>query len=221
MSPLSCVSSAPPRIAYYKRYQRQVLNAGNSLSISVNVSGLPVPAVTWYHNGVLLHSGIACSIKTYETHSSLSVRSVDLSHGGTYKVVADNKAGDTEAEFEVIVLDKPGQPSGPITVTNVTRDSATIEWRKPREVDGVKRYIIERRDSQRPHFVRVAILNASTTTYTATNLMDNIEYYFRIFAENDVGTSKPLEMDFPVKPKVPYGESSWFNSISPLFLFQP
>ena len=43
--------------------------------------------------------------------------------------------------------------------------------------------------------------------FKASRLFEGYEYYFRVIAENQVGTSEPCEMVKPVKAKLPFGES--------------
>ena len=40
-----------------------------------------------------------------------------------------------QPDIEVVVVDKPGIPKGPLSYTNVTQDSVTLSW-NPRTDDG-------------------------------------------------------------------------------------
>jgi titin len=47
--------------------------------------------------------------------------------------------------------------------------------------------------------------NAKDTSYCLQKLVENVDYFFRVSAENKVGISEPLEMDQPITIKSPYG----------------
>lgn len=52
---------------------------------------------------------------------------------------------------------------------------------------------------------KVDTVDASKTSIVATGLSQGKEYFFRIFAENDIGMSKGLESKQAVIPKSPFG----------------
>lgn len=105
------------------------------------------------------------------------------------------------------LVDVPSPPEGPVQVTDLDVDRATLTWLKPKDNGGadIKSYTVERREAGRSMWTRQEIPNASTLTFTAMDLQEGKEYYFRFFAENEVGMSNPLEMDEPVIPKSPFG----------------
>ena len=54
-------------------------------------------------------------------------------------------------------------------------------------------------------FVHVASVNFAALHFKVTRLFEGNEDYFRIFAENQVGSSLPCEMERSVKAKPPCG----------------
>lgn len=44
------------------------------------------------------------------------------------------------------VLDKPGKPEGPITFSNITADTITVEWKPPLDTGNLEltKYILEK-----------------------------------------------------------------------------
>ena len=106
--------------------------------------------------------------------------------------------------------DKPGAPEGPITVSNLTKDSATLTWKPPKDDGGcdLTAYIVERRDAKRNVWTKVATLDGVTLDYKATGLVEGNNYHFRVTAENEVGQSEPLETSAAVVPKSPFGRWS-------------
>lgn len=107
------------------------------------------------------------------------------------------------------LAEKPSKPRGPIDISNITEDHVKLSWKAP-EKDGGSRisaYIVEKCEARRPKWLRVARLAPDNLSVDIDNLIENVDYYFRISAENDVGVSAPLETDKPVIPKSKY--SKW------------
>lgn len=68
-------------------------------------------------------------------------------------------------------------------------------------------YIIEKRDTKRNTWAKVDKVEPGITSYSVQNLVEGVDYYFRITAENSEGLSKPLDSDRPFKPRSPYGRN--------------
>lgn len=66
----------------------------------VVVSGKPIPTLTWYHNDTKLVANYAQEILD---DGSLNIPSVELKHGGVYKLVATNDATTVEQEVQLTV----------------------------------------------------------------------------------------------------------------------
>ena len=89
-------------------------------------------------------------------------------------------------------------------------ETTTISW-KPPKCDGgsrVKAYIIERRDAACNFWTQAGSVDGGKTSYHVPNLTTDQEYYFRVYAENDMGVSEPVTMTAPVKIQSGYGQSS-------------
>ena len=108
----------------------------------------------------------------------------------------------------IFISEPPSKPVGPIKVLDVQKTSAKIQWQPPKDDGGVplKYYLLEKRDASRLKWTRLDKIDASMTTYCAQNLTTGMEYFFRVFAENQVGQSPPLEMDKPILIKSPFGK---------------
>uniref|UniRef100_A0AAY5F0X0 Fibronectin type-III domain-containing protein n=1 Tax=Electrophorus electricus TaxID=8005 RepID=A0AAY5F0X0_ELEEL len=81
-------------------------------------------------------------------------------------------------------------PSAPdnLIVTDVSKDTATLAWTKPRHDGGsrITGYVIEAQKKDSDQWVHVTAIKA--LDYTATDLTENAEYVFRIFAVNSVSS---------------------------------
>lgn len=102
----------------------------------------------------------------------------------------------------------PSKPVGPIKILDIQRTSTTIEWQPPSDDGGspLKAYIIEVKEQTRTTWKKVDRLPADITTYCIQNLTEKTDYLIRVFAENSVGMSEPLETENIVRIKSPYGE---------------
>jgi titin len=86
--------------------------------------------------------------------------------------------------------------------SDLTDKSVTISWKPPKSDGGLplKEYILERRDTKRTTWAPVDKLNPDITSFTVQNLVVGNDYYFRVMAVNEEGTSPPLEGE-PVRPQ--------------------
>lgn len=69
---------------------------GNSITLVCEVSGVPVPQITWVKNGTEVQKG----------GKSYTIQSVVRSDSGSYTCVATNIAGEAKATSQLIVRGK-------------------------------------------------------------------------------------------------------------------
>jgi hypothetical protein len=108
----------------------------------------------------------------------------------------------------LLLTDVPSPPQGPLETTDLTADSVTLHWKPPKDDGGVDltAYIIERRDTKpRAVWTKVGSVDGVTLDFKVTGLQEEVEYLFRVSAENEVGISEPLEKDEAAAPKSPFG----------------
>ena len=104
-------------------------------------------------------------------------------------------------------LDLPGPTSKP-KVNDITRESCKLSWRAP-EVDGgsaVIGYNVERTCCDVIRWFRVNQEVVKDVTYTATNLSEGTEYFFRISAVNSAGNGPAGDKSDRVLAKDPWGK---------------
>lgn len=115
------------------------------------------------------------------------------------------------------IVGKPSKPTGPITVSDIQKTSATIEWKPPQSDGGLplKGYVVELKEARKTMWKKVDKLTPDITSLCIQNLNENADYYFRVFAENSAGFSEALEMDKAVLIKSPFGKKLQnFHSIA-------
>lgn len=90
----------------------------------------------------------------------------------------------------------------------MTRDSATFQWEPPSQDGGSKitGYIIERREEGKKSWMYVGRNDADNLSFSATGLTENMDYYFRVYAENKYGRSDALQSEIPIIPKRVFGK---------------
>lgn len=181
------------------------VKAGLSLTVEAQFVGSPEPTVNWeMKDGQPISEQLIVNTKHGET--SVFFPSAKRSDSGNYVLKLSNEVGETSGTFEVIVLDKPSPPKGPVEVSNVTKDSCTLSWQPPEDDGGaeVSNYVVEKRDTQSNTWVPVSAFVPGTTV-TVPKLVEGHEYEFRIMAENIHGQSAPLSTETPVLAKDPFG----------------
>jgi hypothetical protein len=62
----------------------------------------------------------------------LVCRAAEKGDQGKYAVTLKNPKGSDTAQINVVVLDKPGAPEGPLEVSKVTPESCKLAWHAPK-----------------------------------------------------------------------------------------
>ncbi|XP_078700696.1 titin-like [Branchiostoma floridae x Branchiostoma belcheri] len=205
-----------------------VIKAGRPLRLEATYGGRPTPKVSWLKEGVRmdpdehLHFELTQTFTTvvcdkalrsdtgkYTTFTTVVCDKALRSDTGKYTVTAINEAGRAKGSVNVEVIDIPGPCTEPWDFSNCTRDSVDISWGVPEDDGGTRitNYILERRDTSKPKWQTVTP-NALKTKFTATQLLENHTYEFRVSAENRCGAgptikSKPIKIQLPFGPPGP------------------
>jgi len=96
-----------------------------------------------------------------------------------------------------------------------------LSWEPPTNTGGtdITGYVIEKRDAKRNTWATGQNVNGQTTTFAVEKLLEGNEYYFRVSAQNDIGTSEPAVLDEATIAKSPYG--TYIVFISYFIIHQP
>ena len=73
---------------------------GQTVLLTVEVTGSPQPKLTWYHNG---EEVVADYSRELAEDGSLTLPSAEAKHSGVYQLVAQNPAGKKEREVKLSV----------------------------------------------------------------------------------------------------------------------
>lgn len=101
---------------------------------------------------------------------------------------------------------KPSPPGVPF-ITEVGGDFVNLSWEKP-ESDGGSRiqgYWVEKHEVGSDTWQRVNASPCIPTQINIANLIEDRQYEFRVFAQNEAGLSLPSYAASPVKIKDPLG----------------
>lgn len=101
--------------------------------------------------------------------------------------------------------DRPSPPEGPLEVSDVTKESAVLTWKTPKDDGGcpIKYYLIEKMDTSRATWMEAG--QSTGLSYKVLRLVHHKTYQFRVIAVNEIGDSDPLEKEEGVTAKDPFG----------------
>ncbi|KAK2569595.1 Receptor-type tyrosine-protein phosphatase delta [Acropora cervicornis] len=145
--------------------------------------GLPHPAILWERDGQSYSSAET-------TYGKLVIPNIQKS--GMYTCVAENHFGRTRASAYVTVRKLPFTPSRP-TASEITPHTITITWRPGVGGPPVKSFTVYHRTKSSSDWTVVTGI-AGRDSLTLENLKPYTTYQFRVFALNEVGTSKPSSL---------------------------
>ncbi|KRY50894.1 Twitchin [Trichinella britovi] len=176
---------------------------GSPLSINVSYSAVPNGTVTWTKGSEILLSNDHLNVEQNENIAVVSTKSCVRSDSGIYTVVVQNSLGSDSATIRVTVFDRPSPPLGPIIHSDITPESCVLSWLSPKDDGGspVTNYVIEKCTTDQPdNWERVSSF-VRGLRYEVIGLVPKASYKFRIRAQNEYGTSDPLESDLPIVTK--------------------
>uniref|UniRef100_A0A8C2FHK8 Titin n=1 Tax=Cyprinus carpio TaxID=7962 RepID=A0A8C2FHK8_CYPCA len=182
------------------------VQVGQDLKIEARISGHPKPTITWTKDGSVLKQTTRVNVADTAHHTTLTIKDATREDGGMYNIAVANVLGQAEATVEIIILEKPGPPTGPVRIDEVSAESITLSWDPPTYTGGcqISNYVVQKRDTTTTNWVVVSA-TVARTTLKVSNLKTGAEYQFRIFAENRYGKSYGIDSD-PVLAQYPFKE---------------
>jgi len=190
-----------------------MVKAGRNQKWVVDVSGEPAPTLTWILKNETLVNNERVKIENIDYQTTLTITGAIRKDTGVYTLVAENTSGKDEATLEFTVLGKPESPQGPLEVTDITKKSCKLKWKKPEDDGGspVTEYEVEKMDVATGKWVRVCRVPAKDSlkepSVDITNLEPGKEYKFRVTAVNKEGDSEPLTTTKSIIAKNPFGKN--------------
>lgn len=182
------------------------VKAGSNLKIEIPLSGKPLPKVSLSKDGQVLKSTMRFNSDMTTDSLILFLRESVASDTGRYDITASNSSGTTKSFVNIVVLDRPSPPVGPIEMYDVTEDSVNLKWLPPAYDGGspITNYIVLKRETTTANWKEVSSAVARCTI-KIMKLITGIEYQFRIRAENRFGISEHIDSQ-TVTVSLPYSE---------------
>uniref|UniRef100_A0A8C6X0A5 Titin n=1 Tax=Naja naja TaxID=35670 RepID=A0A8C6X0A5_NAJNA len=182
------------------------VQVGHDLKIEIPIFGRPKPTISWTKDGIPLKQTTRVNVIDSPSLTILNIKETNKEDNGIYEIAVANVVGQKSASIEIITLDKPDPPKGPVKFEDISAESVTLSWNPPVYTGGcqVTNYIVHKRDTTTTSWEVVSV-TVARTTLKVTKLKTGSEYQFRIFAENRYGQSFALESE-PVVAQYPYKE---------------
>lgn len=185
------------------------IKAGQPIRLDVKVTGEPPPTKVWFLNKERLdqpRNDITIDNEDYRT--KFVIPHTTRAHKGRITLKAENDSGHDEASIEVAILDKPGKPEGPLRISDVHKEGASLKWNPPLDDGGVPidHYNVEKMDMETGRWVPAG--RSKEPHLKVDNLTPGQEYKFRVSAVNAEGESEPLEAEQTIIAKNPFGKFS-------------
>ncbi|XP_068170742.1 immunoglobulin-like and fibronectin type III domain-containing protein 1 [Antennarius striatus] len=151
--------------------------------------------VSWFKNDTEIKDGGGVKIVREPNHSRLLLKECLRTDTGEIKIRLKNPFGAVEATSQLIVLDRPGPPEGPVETVETTSSIIEIKWKPPKDDGGsaVTNYIIERQHARQSLWTKLGEVSADRTSFRDRNVTHGKKYNYRIYAENPEGLSDTLE----------------------------
>ncbi|KAM4626561.1 striated muscle preferentially expressed protein kinase-like [Discoglossus pictus] len=166
------------------------------VQLECQVTGMPYPTITWYHNGQKIQSTDDCRMTQYKDIHRLVFSSVSHSHAGVYKSVISNKVGKAACYAHLYVTDVvPTPPDGPPAITSVTGRIVKLRWKPPKRLDPAidlaqVTYSVQQQVVGSPQWTVIAS-NLKDICYCVRSLTKDHQYLFRVVTNTPTAHSKP------------------------------
>lgn len=192
-----------------EKYQEGLMvRQGGVIRLTIPIKGKPIPVCKWTKEGQDISK--RAMIATSETHTELVIKDAEREDSGTYDLVLENKCGKKAVYIKVRVIGIPNPPEGPLEYDDIQARSVRVSWRPPTDDGGadILGYIVERREVPKTAWYTVDS-RVKGTSLVVKGLKENVEYHFRVSAENHFGISKSLKSEEPAVPKTPLSKCSF------------
>lgn len=187
-----------------------IVKKGQVIKYDIKYGGEPEPEVKWMLDKTEIKQDAEerITIDQYERNTVITVRRAARADSGKYRLVLTNSSGTVEGVAEVVVLDKPTPPKGPLSVEEVRSDHVKVKWKKPEDEGGtpLTGYVLEKMDVDTGRWIPAGEVGPDVDNFTFKGLTPKKKYKFRVRAKNKEGESDPLETEDTILAKNPYDE---------------
>ncbi|XP_041638138.1 immunoglobulin-like and fibronectin type III domain-containing protein 1 [Cheilinus undulatus] len=199
------------------------IKTGKDAAFKVTFVGREPLKIQWYNEGEELYEDTNIKIERSSTHSRLVLTKCNRKTTGEIKIKIKNECGTTEAITQLVVLDRPTPPMGPVDIIESSSTCIDFKWRPPKDNGGspITDYILERNQIGRNSWKKLGKIGPEPK-YRDTDVDHGRKYCYHIIAETDQGTSEMMETDdiqagtkaFPGPPSTPKIVSAFKDCIN-------
>uniref|UniRef100_A0A8C2KFP2 Immunoglobulin like and fibronectin type III domain containing 1, tandem duplicate 1 n=1 Tax=Cyprinus carpio TaxID=7962 RepID=A0A8C2KFP2_CYPCA len=200
-----------------------VIKHNQKASFKIPFIGREPFKVQWYKDGEELTPDSHCKIEISEGESRLLLNKLQRKDTGEIKIKVKNEFGAAEAISNLVVLDKPTPPVGPLEIVEASANCIEIKWRPPKDNGGcpIKHYILERNQIGRNTWKKIGQIPGEAH-YRDSDVDHGRRYCYRIRAETDEGISEQMETEdvqagtkaYPGQPSAPKVASAFKDCIN-------
>ncbi|KAJ8360426.1 hypothetical protein SKAU_G00169510, partial [Synaphobranchus kaupii] len=178
-----------PKFTDSKMKTFMVVRVGNSVRLNINFEASPMPDIIWLKDRMPVSKRI--TVSNTERGSRLLIPTSEHSDTGIYTIIVKNIVGQETFSVEIRVTDEP-KPPGPVQLEQNVARTVTLSWTpSPDERrDDRLHYTVSKCDPVKRAWETVAH-RLFNNKFTVCNIMPGQEYYFRVYAKNDIGLSEP------------------------------
>ncbi|KAM9408165.1 immunoglobulin-like and fibronectin type III domain-containing protein 1.1 [Pholidichthys leucotaenia] len=216
----------PPRFdaEELKAFQTPVtVKKGHKATFKLPYIGREPIKVQWYLEGEELSEDSNIKIEHSEGSSRLLLMKLQRKDSGEVKMKLKNEFGTVEAFTELVVMDKPTPPMGPLEIVEGSSSAVEFKWRPPKDSGGCKilNYILERQQIGRNTWKKVGPIGPEAK-YRDTDVDHGRRYCYRIRVETEMGVSELMETEdiqagtkaYPGAPSAPKVVTAFRNCIT-------
>ncbi|XP_062271951.1 immunoglobulin-like and fibronectin type III domain-containing protein 1 [Scomber scombrus] len=189
-----------------------IIKSGKDAAFKMPFVGREPMKIQWFHDGEELLEDSHTRIEKSSSHSRLLLIKCPRKITGELKIKIKNECGTIEAISQLIVLAYPGAPTA-LKIVSAFKDCINLAWFAPSNTGGtnILGYNVEKRKNGSNLWGQVNPPDEpiKEKKYAVKDVVEGIEYEFRVSAINISGAgepSTPSEFVFARDPKKPPGK---------------